>query len=328
MNKKKFSVDVAVLIIFFNRDKQLRQVFDVVKKARPSKLYLYQDGARKNKNDIEGIMKCRKIVDDTEIDWDCTVKRFYQEKNFGCDPSEYIAQKWLFENEIKGIVLEDDDVPAVSFFKYCKELLDYYENDDRINIICGMNNMEISNHINESYLFTKKGSIWGWASWRRVIKQWDGNYSWLDDPKKIKTIETNMGKKEFKKWLPVVKTHKESGKEHYESILAATLYLNNSLNIVPKYNMISNIGIDNETTHSVSDIRLLPKKIQNLLHMKTYEINLPLTHPQKIEEDLKFKKEMTFSKFDEIKMKVESIVRTIKYQGVNALVFRIKRKFK
>ena len=37
-------VDVAVLILFFNRPRQLAQVFEQVKKARPSRLFLYQDG--------------------------------------------------------------------------------------------------------------------------------------------------------------------------------------------------------------------------------------------------------------------------------------------
>ena len=36
-------VDVAVLILFFNRPEPLKAVFSQVKKARPSKLFLYQD---------------------------------------------------------------------------------------------------------------------------------------------------------------------------------------------------------------------------------------------------------------------------------------------
>ena len=44
-------VDVPVLILFFNRPQQLSQVFEQVKKARPSRLFLYQDGAR-NEHDL------------------------------------------------------------------------------------------------------------------------------------------------------------------------------------------------------------------------------------------------------------------------------------
>ncbi len=91
---KSALVDVPVLILFFNRPQQLSQVFEQVKKARPSRLFLYQDGAR-NERDLPGIKACREIV--SQIDWECEVERLYQEKNFGCDPSEYISQKWAFE---------------------------------------------------------------------------------------------------------------------------------------------------------------------------------------------------------------------------------------
>ena len=83
-------VDVPVLILFFNRPQQLSQVFEQVRKARPSKLFLYQDGPR-GERDLPGIKACREVVD--QIDWECEVHRKYQEKNYGCDPSEYISQK-------------------------------------------------------------------------------------------------------------------------------------------------------------------------------------------------------------------------------------------
>lgn len=51
-----------------------------------------------------------------------------------------------------------------SFFPFCKELLEKYKNDERIHQICGMNNTGVSDHIDDSYLFTNNGSIWGWAT--------------------------------------------------------------------------------------------------------------------------------------------------------------------
>ena len=134
--ERKF--EVPVLLIFFCRDEVLRQVFECVKKVKPTKLYLYQDGARRE-SDMPGIQACRDIV--SQVDWECKVHTFYQDKNVGCDPSEYIAQKWMFEKEDRGIVLEDDDVVSDSFFYFCEELLEKYKDDERINMICGMNHL-------------------------------------------------------------------------------------------------------------------------------------------------------------------------------------------
>ena len=75
---KSALVDVPVLILFFNRPQQLSQVFEQVKKARPSRLFLYQDGAR-NERDLPGIEACREIV--SQIDWECEVGRLYQAAN-------------------------------------------------------------------------------------------------------------------------------------------------------------------------------------------------------------------------------------------------------
>lgn len=129
---QSYKTDVAVLILFFNRPDHLGKVFDEVRKARPSKLFLYQDGPR-GERDMPGIEACRRIVEN--IDWECDVQRLYQERNYGCDPSEYISQKWAFSFVDKCIVLEDDDVPSQSFFTFCKEMLDRYEHDERIWMI-------------------------------------------------------------------------------------------------------------------------------------------------------------------------------------------------
>ena len=91
--KSVAKTDIAVLLLFFNRSDTFQQVFEAVRQARPSKLFLYQDGPR-GERDREGIEACREIASDEHIDWECEVHRMYQEKNYGCDPSEYISQKW------------------------------------------------------------------------------------------------------------------------------------------------------------------------------------------------------------------------------------------
>ena len=114
-------MDISVLILFFNRPEVLKPVFDEVRKAQPARLFLYQDGPR-GERDMPGIEACRKIME--QVDWPCEVHRMFQEKNYGCDPSEFISQRWAFSQVDKCIVLEDDDVPTQSFFRFCKEMLD------------------------------------------------------------------------------------------------------------------------------------------------------------------------------------------------------------
>jgi hypothetical protein len=290
-NQNQALIDLPVLLIFFARPEQLSKVFEQVKKVKPSKLFLYQDGPRLNRpDDVENINKCRKIVED--IDWECEIHKKYQQKNIGCDPSEFIAQKWMFETEEYGIVLEDDDVPSLSFFPFCKELLEKYKNDERINMICGMNHLgELTDNPN-SYIFTVSGSIWGWASWKRVIEKWEEHYDFINDPNVLNLLKIKLGEKDFKSYYKTCLKHFNSGKAHYESILGSSLYLNSRLNIVPTKNMISNIGIGFDTTHSADSISKLPKGIRRVLFMKTHEIEFPIKHPKYIIENVEYKKKI------------------------------------
>lgn len=303
--------DVAVLFIFFARPKQTQAVFEQIKTARPSKLFLYQDGARSGRqDDVENVAKCREIVE--QIDWKCDVHRFYQTENKGCDPSEYISQKWMFSMVDKGIILEDDDVPSQSFFPFCKELLDRYEHDDRINMICGMNNVDtVADRCPYSYFFTRSGSIWGWATWKRNVDKWDSEYNFLNDSYTVGLLR-NLEGKCADPLFQRIKRHKASGREHYESILGMHRMLSGQVNIVPAVNMITNIGIDQNTTHSVADINLLPPSVRCLLYKPRYELDFPLKHPKYIVVDKGYetevKKSIHVSPFMRIIYKVKRIL--------------------
>ncbi len=285
---KEAGVDVSVLIIFFNRPDRLKEVFSAVKEARPARLFLYQDGKRDD-GDTGNIAACREIVDSSRIDWACEVRRNYQEKNFGCDPSEYMAQKWAFSLTDKLIVLEDDDVPSQSFFPFCKELLDRYENDRRIWMIAGFNAEEVT-PVKESYFFTSVFSIWGWASWRRVADTWDAAYSWLDDSGKRKKMEDTIRRKRLRSDLmQMCRDHKAAGKAFYETVFWSSMILHDGVAVMSAKNQINNIGVSCDSTHFESTLPTMPRRLRRQFTMPRYEIEFPIVHPDTIEEYAPFK---------------------------------------
>ena len=317
------------MILFFNRPQLLKQVFEQVKIARPSKLYLYQDGAREGReDDIINVKKCREVVAD--IDWECEVHTNYCEKNYGCDPSEYLAQKWMFETEEMGIVLEDDDVPSQSFFPFCKELLERYKDDQRVNMICGMNNCEISPHCPYDYLFSYSGSITGWASWKRVVDEWHEYIDFVEDKYTVEMFDKVYSSRfNTKKLLKRLIKCNNSGIAYYEAILGGYAMPNSRLNIVPTKNLISNIGNVGESTHGVADITLLPKGIRRIFNMKTYDYAFPLKHPPYVIEDLVFHKKLqrimgNGHPFVKAYRKIESVI----YRVFRGDISMFKRKFK
>ena len=285
--KHPFKTDVAVLILFFNRPEHLKKVFDEVRKARPSRLFLYQDGPR-SEQDMPGIEKCRQVVE--AIDWECDVHRLYQERNYGCDPSEYISQKWAFSMADKCIVLEDDDVPSQSFFPFCKELLDRYEHDDRITMIAGFNSDEVTAGVPDDYFFTTVFSIWGWASWRRVVDKWDEHYTFLDDPYAVELRNNLVKQRRYRSdFMPMCRDHRAAGKAFYETIFWSSMLLNNGLAIMPTRNLINNMGVTADSTHFTSSLDTIPRRLRRMFTMQRYELQFPLRHPKHVIENVAYK---------------------------------------
>lgn len=292
--KQPAKTDVAVLLLFFTRTEHTKRTFAQICKARPSKLFLYQDGPRLNNiDDQKNILECRNAIE-SMIDWDCEVFRMYQEKNYGCDPSEFISQKWMFSHVDKGIIIEDDDVMAESFFPFCAELLDKYENDTRINMICGQNHLDVYEDCESDYFFSRRGGIWGWATWKRTIDTWDPSYKFLDDKYTVSCLKRKYGKNFISRFMNTCIFHKKQGKEFYESIRSSNQYVNSQFNIVPKRNMTCNIGIGMESTHSVSKITLQPRRLRRVFFQNVYEISFPLKHPKYVVEDVEYAKKVEY----------------------------------
>ena len=239
--KQPWKIDVAVLLIFFKRDEQFQKTF--------------------------GIMRCREIAEG--VDWDCVVHKCYNEKNYGCDPSTFYSHKWAFSIVDKCIILEDDFVANESYFKFCKELLDKYENDERINHICGMNMLGEYKNYPYDYFFGFTGSN-AWASWKRVVDGWSEEYAYLRDEHSLRNLR---------------KIH---GIPYWESILCFDSLMNSRLSIIATKNMVENIGMTSDSTHSDTKVEYLTKTEKRLFDLPTYELNFPIQHPPHVVADMEY----------------------------------------
>ncbi len=287
--KHPAQIDIAVLLLFFNRPDSLKQVFEQVRKARPSRLFLFQDGPR-NEKDLPAIMACREVVKD--VDWECEVCRNYQEHNLGCTTAGFTSHRWAFSLADKCIVLEDDVVPAVSFFRFCKEMLDRYEDDERVTMVSGYNMDGQTPDTPCDYFFTSAFSIWGWASWSRVVNQWDAHYTFLDCPYDLRLLRNLLRSRHIRKdFLPICRQYREWGKPDFETVFWSTMLFNSGLAVMPVRNMIRNVGATDDSTH-YSALRTLPRGVRRQFTMPSYEMDFPLRHPHHVMEDVTYKERM------------------------------------
>ena len=107
-----------------------------------------------NKEELEKIILKRKIINET-IDWECNIKKVFNESNLGCRINMIRSINWVFENNDMAIILEDDCIPKPEFFKFCYCLLKKYAEDLEIWNINGTNLQNGILRGDGSYYFSK-----------------------------------------------------------------------------------------------------------------------------------------------------------------------------
>lgn len=276
MNNQQFipphPLKTAVLFLVFNRPETTKQVFEAIRKAKPPRLYVAADGARKEKNgDEEKVRQVREIA--TKIDWECEVKTLFRKENIGCGIAVSRAITWFFESEEQGIILEDDCLPSQSFFWFCEELLEKYKYDLRIWQVSGDNFQDGIKRGDADYYFSKYNHIWGWATWRNRWEEFDveiKKYGTLFGKKIISSIwsETKLQNYWLKQFTAVYKGRIDI----WDYQWTYTTWSNNGLTILPNINLISNIGFGADATHSKDKNSKVPK-------LNEFGISYPMKHP-------------------------------------------------
>lgn len=141
-----------VIFMIFNRPDTARRAFETIRAAKPPQLLVIADGPRASKPDeAEKCEATRAIIDG--VDWDCEVHKNFADANMGIRDRISTGITWAFEIVDRAIILEDDCVPAPSFFPYCADLLDRYEHDERVMMVSGNNHLFGHAEIADSYYF-------------------------------------------------------------------------------------------------------------------------------------------------------------------------------
>ena len=262
-------INTAILLIGFNRPENIKRLLNILKKTRVSRLYISIDGPRKNNNLDQNLIDKHRILI-KNINWPCSVKALFNKKNLGCGKAVKNAIDWFFRFEKQGIILEDDLIPSNSFFFYCEELLNRYSKDDRIGMISG-NNLTNFQFKKKSYLFSKHATTWGWASWRRAWKNYEFYLNWNKSIENKNIIRNGFVTNNFKSYLySRIDYLVNRLVDTWDYQWSFTLYSQNQLCIIPKKNLVKNIGFDQSATHTKSKIKFL----YNVKH----EIQFPLIH--------------------------------------------------
>lgn len=269
-----FMFQTPILLIIFNRPDTTRQVFETIRNQKPRFLYVAADGPRTgNENDI---VLCKAARDIIKVNWNCELRIFFREENRGCGYGPAEAITWFFENVEKGIILEDDCILSTEGFKFYEDLLEYFKNDNNVNVITANNLMLKWKSQKASYILAGPGTptMGCWASWKKAWNNFDYEMNLCADPNVNLSIKHSLRFTSlYLYWKKIfIDLNHTPRKDVWDYQWHFARCISNSVTIVSSVNMVSNIGFNEQATHT--------KIATGIAGLPIYSCKFPLIHPK------------------------------------------------
>lgn len=274
-----------VVLFIFNRPVEAERVFEQIRQARPSRLFIVGDGARPNRSgELELVERSREIV--SRIDWPVQLSTNFSDENLGCKKRIVSGLDWVFSKVDSAIILEDDCLPRPDFFRFTDQLLEHFRDNEQVGAIAGTNPLEGFSVTHDSYVFSRLHSVWGWATWARVWKNYDGDILDWPDKRNSSLLSDNLSTgKAISYWRHALDGVYKESIDTWDYQLTYLLFKTGQLSIVPTKNLVANIGFGPSATHTLDSF-------SSLSNLKTSRLSFPLAHPTEIRQDLQFDGEL------------------------------------
>lgn len=249
------SLATPVAFHIFNRPQYSNQVFTAIAHAQPPTLLIIADGPRSDVPEDHGLcQQARAIVD--QVDWECQVLTRFADSNLGGRRCNAQGLDWVFSQVEEAILLEDDCLPHPSFFPFCQGMLAQYRHQSQVMTISGSNFLRDTLSIPQTYVFSKFFVSWGWASWRRAWQCYDLKMTgW---PQFKQTQPNFFPQQAFTDWVIQLFDWAYQNQQVWDIPWFYSCLAQNGLTVVPKVNLVSNIGTQGSHTQGNQGLNELP----------------------------------------------------------------------
>lgn len=281
-------MNTAIVLIIYNRYFFLKKLITKLNKFNINKIYIIADGPKKNNVlDKKNVNKTRLLIQNKLKSYKKV--KIYSDKNLGLRTRIITGLNEVFKKETQAIILEDDCIPTNEFFIFTQALLKKYKNDKKIASICGSNHLSLWNETNSDYLVSKYFNSWGWATWRDRWQTANLDTKYLlkkENDKKILNHLTSYRALFY--WRYRLKKILSKKISSWAYTYNYYYFLKKKYHIIPKRNLIRNIGIGINS----SNTKKLPmnyfvkknKKNININYNKKYSLHDFNNYNKKVED--------------------------------------------
>jgi hypothetical protein len=240
------SENSTVLIIGYQRPQAIRQILEICRASHISKIYISIDAPKEVATSSSANQaEIRSIIADYAPFFDNIFERFLPE-NVGCSANLLSACDWVFAKEDFVIVLEDDCIPSLDFFIFVESLKEQLSSDFRSLLICGTQFVPFDSQLPD-VMKSNYSLTWGWATTQdkwRVIREA------IRSAERDTRLDISSLNYEKIYWQEGSRRAAMGYVDVWDTILVNYLVKNQFFAILPRENLIRNVGNDSVAIHT------------------------------------------------------------------------------
>lgn len=263
---------VPLIIVAFNRPDKLRQIVAAVRQqtVKPDLVIGVIDGSRSS-TDEPLVRACRR---DMMLVADEIIER---PNNFGCAANIMLATNDIVNRFDRFVLLEDDTLPAATWYEAMCLLLNRYEHDPQVGAVGSFPsilNGSLDDH--PDVIMSPRFSCWGWGSWRfkwtRVCADWLHYKQHGQPPWDTSKLPGHAGPD----IVPLIQTYQPG--QLWDGLVAGSFLHHGLLQAITRYYLVHNIG---------AEIHVSDSKIRFMWSNNPIQERVPTTFPPRSTLDMR-----------------------------------------
>lgn len=232
-----------VLIVTYARPEGVKRLLETSYASGAREIYIAIDGPR---NDAVATkqLAIMNVIKDFEADKHLTLRVWQRNSNLGVAVGVITAIDWFFQNVSAGLILEDDLVPSMDFFRFVNSGLEKYESNEEIFLIAGSRmNPEFQDRDTNDW--SNYPMIWGWGTWRSRWLEMKSAFA-SDDGFTV----TNFCSPRANFWKVGASRAKSGMVDTWDIPIAYFQWRHSKFSVIPPVNLVTNVGFDSVAAHT------------------------------------------------------------------------------
>lgn len=250
---------IPTLIIGYKRVTNIIKIVELCLQAGVRDIYIYLDGQKNSKpssSEISGelISSLQPYLNQKSVEFHLSL----QPTNQGAAVSVIRAIDWAMKSVDQLLILEDDCIPSLDFFLFCKEMIDLLGSSS--SIWCASGSQFVPESMTKGRAYISRYSLtWGWCTTR---KKWEELRKALETELEhisITSLLTTNPQEAF--WASGTRRALKGYTDVWDTIMVYLMQKNKKFSILPGNSLVTNIGDDEAATHTGLDSRWTHSKI-------------------------------------------------------------------